>query len=338
MTSVAFQMANRHVLDQPRASSQGELLADLFELARRLDEPQPGWLDETAAVRATLEMTRSAEHALAIVTALERLDAAEGSPAQGEQDCEPETWVGVRGATAPARLGDVCFACSLELNIALRALEQAREHDARLSAVETARRKLLRAIHAVARAAPAGEPLEGRAALDRRLDDELASALAVRRLYAEFRQNLRRPAGDSDAAVLTALRYAAGALAALKASPHYRAVRVSDAALLRSQRERLLGWSRSGNPRAEGLQLLEDICTSASLLRGINRRQELRAHDTELIRRLLGLQSLERAEWLRSLELLVGLDDELDRLTAQLREADGMKIIPEIAARLSLWV
>jgi hypothetical protein len=232
----------------------------------------------------------------------------------------------------------VCFACSFELNIALRALEHARDYDARLSAVETARRKLYRAIHAIARVAPDTETSDVRESLEQRGDDELASSLAVRRLYAEFRQNLRRAENDSSDAVLTALRYAAGALATLTASPYYSAVRVSDAALLRNQHARLLEWSRSGKPRAAGLQLLEDISTSASLLRDINRRQELRAHDTELIRGLLTLQPLDRADWLVSLDRLFGLDDSLDRLSAQLRTSPGSDVIAEILARLPALV
>jgi hypothetical protein len=174
-----------------------------------------------------------------------------------------------------------------------------------------------------------------REALEQRFDDELESSLAVRRLYAEFRQNLRRAEDESSEGVLTALRYAAGALAALTASPHYSAVRASDAALLRSQRARLLEWSRSGKPRAAGLQLLEDISTVASLLRDINRRQELRAHDTKVIADLLTGKSLDRAAWLTGLARLAGLDDSLDRLTAQLRATQGVEVLDAILAQLS---
>jgi hypothetical protein len=88
--------------------------------------------------------------------------------------------------------------------------------------------------------------------------------------------------------------------------------------LLRSQHERLLEWSRSGKARAAGLQLLEDISTSAGLLRDINRRQELRAHDTAMIRALLANPPTDHRGWLPSLERLVGLDDPLDALTTKL--------------------
>jgi hypothetical protein len=337
--SAALRMNTQSASLQSAAPNQSELLANLASLAQRLGELEAGELDETAALRTTAEVTRLVQSALTSVTALERLDSVEQSPPVSDRDWEPETWVGVRTASAaPPRLGDVCFACSFELNIALRSLERARDYDARLAAVETARRKLYRAIHAIAQLTPDTGSPSVRQSLDQRVDEELSSSLAVRRLYAEFRQNLRRAEDDSSDAVLTALRYAAGALATLTASPHYAAVRVSDAALLRNQHARLLDWSRSGKPRAAGLQLLEDISTSASLLRDINRRQELRTHDTELIRGLLTLQPLERADWLVSLDRLVGLDDVLDRLAAQLRTSPNTDVVVDIVARLSALV
>jgi hypothetical protein len=324
---------------QPPAPSQSELLGDLGALAEQLGKLEASALDEMAALRLTAESTRLVQRALTIVAALERFDSAEQSPQVSEPDWEPETWVGARGGSAqPPRLGDVCFACSFELNITLRALERAGDYDARLSAVETARRKLYRAIHAIARVAPDTGATHVRESLDQRGDDELASSLAVRRLYAEFRQNLRRAEDESSEAVLKALRYAAGALATLTASPHYRAVRLSDAALLRSQHVRLLEWSRSGKPRAAGLQLLEDLSTSASLLRDINRRQELRAHDTDLIRALLATPPLDRTNWLIQLDRLIGLDDALDRLASQLRTSPGSTVVVDIVARLSALV
>jgi hypothetical protein len=332
--TAALQMSTQSAPSLPEASSQTELLGDLAELAWRLDELQQSSLEETAAVRLTAELTHIVQRALSTVIALERLDSAEQSARASEQDWEPQTWVGVRTTTATApRLGDVCFACSFELNVALRALERARDTDEQLSAAESARRKLYRAIHAVLRLSP--NAAAARASLEKRIGNELTASLAVRRLYAEFRHNLRRAENESSEAVLTALRYAAGALAALTASPHYHAVRVSDAALLRSQHARLLEWSRSGKPRAAGLQLLDDLSTSASLLRDINRRQELRAHDTDLIRALLATPPLDRTDWLTQLDPLIGLDDALDRLTAQLRAARGNELAVEILARLS---
>jgi hypothetical protein len=145
----------------------------------------------------------------------------------------------------------------------------------------------------------------------------------VRRLYAEFRRNLRHAEGESSEAVLTALRYAAGALAPLTASPHCAAVRVSDRTLLRRQRARLLERSRDGKSIQVGLELLEDIWTCADLLRDINRRQELRAHDSQLMKELIEKSSRDRADWLANLDRLAGLDSDLDNLTAQLRTSEN---------------
>lgn len=331
--TAAVQMSTQHAKAVAQASSQAELLESLAALAQRLDELRQDTLDETAALALTLQLAGIVRDALSTVTELERLDSVEQSGPTSEQDWEPQTWVGVRSTAAAApRLGDVCFACGFELNSALRALDQARDRNARLAAAESARRKLYRAIHAVLRVAP--NAAGARESVARRLDQELAASLAVRRLYAEFRQNLRQAADDSNEAVLTALRYAAGALATLTASPHYHAVRVSDAALLRDQHQRLLDWSRSGKPRAAGLQVLEDISTTASLLRDINRRQELRAHDSELIRTLLAKQPVDRADWLIQLDRLIGLDDALDRLIAQLRSSSAANAV-DVVTRLS---
>jgi hypothetical protein len=135
-----------------------------------------------------------------------------------------------------------------------------------------------------------------------------------------------------------ALRYAAGALAAISASPHYHSVRIADRALLRRQRERLLEWSRAGRTVSAGLEALEDIAICADLLRDISRRQELRAHDTELIRRLLADSNRELWAWLPELERLRGLDDQLDRLVGQARAAYSNDLAVEIVLRLSCLV
>lgn len=136
--------------------------------------------------------------------------------------------------------------------------------------------------------------------------------------------------------MLTALRYAAGALATLVASPHYTAIRASDRALLRQQRERLLDFARAGKPTNAGIQLLEDLFTCADLLRDINRRQELRAHDVALMRELVAEAPRERADWLAGLERLAGLDDTLDGLAARLRASADLELACDIVGQLSL--
>lgn len=301
--------------------------------------------NEARAAEAANELAKTLESTLEILAALEQLNQPPESDFDGFGEFEPDTRVSIRTAkVAPPKLEDVCFAGSLELSRALRAVNGAKTLEDQLVATETGRRKLGRAIFAVVQVARESGITDfvGGTQLLRRADSELASALVVRRLYSEFRRTLRRAENESSEAVLTALRYAAGAVAILTASPHYAVMRVSDRALLRRQRDRLLEWSRAGKPVREGLQLLEDIWTCADLLRDINRRQELRAHDTDMIRELLRDSSSDRQGWLEDLTRLAGLDDALDALIAQTRSArtdsERLALTMDIVVRLSFLV
>ncbi len=329
------------------SSSNPELLNALCANATRLGAVDIENLEgnATLAAEATRELRETLESTLEIFAALEQLNQPPESDLDGFGDFEPDTRVSVRIVkAAPARLEDVCFAGSLELTRALRALNNAKNLDDQLVAAETARRKLGRSIHAVVQVARDSgiTDFAGGMQLARRVNGELESALVVRRLYADFRRTLRRAQNEDTEAVLTALRYAAGAVAILTASPHYAVMRVSDRALLRRQRDRLLEWSRAGKPVREGLQLLEDIWTCADLLRDINRRQELRAHDTALIRELLQDSTGDRPGWLDQLARLAGLDDSLDALMTQMRaapsDAERMALTMDIVVRLSFLI
>jgi hypothetical protein len=207
-------------------------------------------------------------------------------------------------------------------------------------AAEAARRKLHRALYAALATGgePAGSEHVAATLLRRRFATELESALVVRRMFADFRRALRRAENKSSEAVLMALRYAAGALATMTTSAHHGTIRLPDRILLSQQRERLLDWSRAGRPVASGLQLLEDIWTCADLLRDINRRQELRTHDQELIRELLHPASHGQANWSARLARLTGLDDDLDALIVRAGEAQSPDVMMDVLLRLSCLV
>ena len=230
---------------------------------------------------------------------------------------------------APPKIADICFAGTFELKRALNALSEAQTVEQLLPAAEAARRKLRRALRAVlgAQQAMGGEPAT--LDFDRTLLADLESALAVRRLYARLREGLKRPSDDDADSLLNALRYAAGALALLVASPEYDQVRAADRALLRRLRERALDWAKNGRRREPGLQLLEDIWTCAGLLRGINQRQELRAHDIALISELCADEGCDPSDWLRRLEPLSGLDERIDALIEQGRDALSSELVQE---------
>jgi hypothetical protein len=270
-----------------------ELLAALSRIAERLatfqlcdDATAPAILSD-AAIKLGDELGRVLE----MLRVIERLNETVGDEAGFSfgDDEDPETRPRlVLARPAAPRVADVCFAGTFELNRARVGLNRARSAEDQLVAAETA--------------------LRGSRTAD------LRSALDVRRLYAQFRHALRRPEGNDAQAVLMALRYAAGALATLIASPPYARARASDRSLLRRLQERMLDWSRRGRDVELGLQLLDDVWTSADLLRDVNRRQELRAHDSALIAALLGAEDHVVLNRFGELTPLLGLDDELDLL------------------------
>jgi hypothetical protein len=139
--------------------------------------------------------------------------------------------------------------------------------------------------------------------------------------------------------VLEAVRYAGGALSTLAGKPCYADVRFSDRVVLRRLRERALTWARHDRSVPAGLRLLDDIWTCSDLLRGINRRQELRDHDRALIPRLLRGPDDDVAAWFVELDSLYGLDDDLDQLFERARaiaKAGGAldRLVPEVLIHL----
>jgi hypothetical protein len=337
-TSATFTMDPESTKADFRSSAElfGELQAAALRLVA-LDAQRRDAEDDSPPTLAA-DVSELCRAVLDTLSELEQAVTHSGNETFADE--EQQTWVGVRPARAePARLEDVCFVAGFELTRALKALAEAGDAEASAIASESALRKLRRVLKAVFESGSrsGASPLDA-ALLFPRLGAELSSALSVRQLYARFRHSLRRPENDSREAVLTALRYAAGGLAVISASPHYRAVRVSDRALLRRQRDRLLDWAHAGKPTLAGVQLLEDLFTCADLLRDINRRQELRAHDVELIRELVGDAERGRADWLVKLDRLAGLDDKLDDLTAELRSSPDLGPIIDIIVRLSFLV
>lgn len=341
--SLGARTSTRPTSELRAIAARDELLVGMRALGSRTAaiDPREGEDDTSRLEAQARELQLLLAQAMDTLGALRRTDeesrTAEGT---GEFDLLVDDALD-EGSTArapvlsPPRLANVCFAGKFELGRVLRELGCARQPPETLVAVETARRKLLRVFRAVLDAT------------DDARDDEppwryestdLRSALVVRRLYAEFRRTLRRPTADDADAVLSAIRYAAGALATLVASSAYAEARASDRALLRRLHARALTWARTDRSVTGGLQLLDDVWTSADLLRDINRRQELRAHDAMALRVASDGPADDPAAWRARLDDLVGLDDTLD--AAILRVADATDLeslarhIAERAAQL----
>jgi hypothetical protein len=268
----------------PRAA----VLASLCELARRVElaDQRSGETDPAALAGLLATCGVLLEQTLFALQSLERVCSGEA---------------------------DLRFAAEFELRRVQRELREARSVEERLVAIEAVLRKLRRSIAAVLAAEPDDSGQPGGDAPPAAGSD-LESGLAVRRLYAGFRRTLRRPADESFEQVLYALRYAAGALGSLFSSPEYAAVRASDRAVLRRLRERLVAWTQGERTVQLGLQALEDVWTVSQLLRDINRRQEIAAHDRRQIAWLLADRGHDPRAWFSALETLIGLDDALDVL------------------------
>lgn len=311
------------------------LLLELRELASAAARIDLG-ADPDATVVAAGRLRDLLSRTIALLAAVQAVD---DDPAADLPELADDAWGGGDADGRAHRLvGDVCFAGGLELRRVLRELDAARAPDDAAIAGEAARRKLRRGVRAVLESArEAGDPdiLGGEHQGHHQVAD-LAPALAVRRLYATFRRALRAPVDASPEAVLMAVRYAGGGLAALLTSPDYGEVRAADRIVLRRLRERVLTWARERGSLTEGHRLLADVATTADLLRGINRRQELRAHDLALIAQLAAGPTDDVTGWLARLEALFGLDDELDRLAAAARTTTTPeRHVPGLLARLA---
>lgn len=211
-------------------------------------------------------------------------------------------------------IADSCFLARSELKPLLGQLQLGRADD---STIETMFRKMRRICTRVLMLLG---PLVGRRVdLTAEHHEIVESSIALRRLYTRFRRSL--VPCDDDAQVPAALDAGAASLAQLLGHVDSHDIRVQDALVFREMLARLLGWvSDSGTPEA-GRRLHSDLTALADLLRFVNQRQELQAHDAEVISAALAMSEAGVAMSDALLMMLVpleGLDDALDAARAQL--------------------
>jgi len=158
----------------------------------------------------------------------------------------------------------------------------------------------------------------------------------VRWMYAKFRRSLPACHPGDPQSVRRALRYAAVSIAVMVGCSDFGDARARDRMIILALQARVLRWARDGASDAEGARLYTDIVTAADLLRSINLREELAAHDQQMAleaaRALAGADPAAAiAAALPALRGLRGRDDGLDALVARaLREP----ATPEIACAL----
>lgn len=146
------------------------------------------------------------------------------------------------------------------------------------------------------------------------LEPDLDEAICVRRAYGELRHGI----GKLDEAPLdlrTRLRRAGTSLAVLVGRSAYPLLRVRDRFQLSQLQHRILAWLRAngGFDISVGEQLWKDLLIFLEMLREINRRQVLRAHDARTVTALraregIALRPVDRER----LATLLGLDEALD--------------------------
>jgi len=241
------------------------------------------------------------------------------------------------------QVADVCFAARGDLRRAERTIHGAHaggaSHDERLAACEGAHRKLRRALGAVLGAL--GRASDRSFPVLAELDGEAGSAVAVRRMYAKFRRSLPPCDPGEPASVRRALRYAAVSLAVMVGAGDFSDIRTQDRALLLQLQSRILRWARDGASDGDGVALYRDIVIAADLLRSINLRQELAAHDQRRLgEAAAALAADDPAAALAAarpaLRDLDGRDDALDALVERsLREPPSDALVRALRAALA---
>ncbi len=165
---------------------------------------------------------------------------------------------------------------------------------------------------------------EGLAPAERRWSD-LKDSLETRRLYGQFRRAVLRsehnPAEDQTAR----LRAAVNRIAILRDLKIYPFLRIDDRVAIRRLQKRILAWLERADGAAkdeEGRQLWSDLVSFAELLGQVNNREDLREHDRKTVSRLHRVLFEARQgptrilpSHLADLELLLGRDEDLDRIT-----------------------
>lgn len=235
---------------------------------------------------------------------------------------------------------DMCFAARGELRRAERSIRQVQPgHDDRLTACEAAHRKLRRALAAVLSAL--GRARDRTFPVLAELSADIESAAAVRRMYTKFRRSLPACDPGEPASVRRALRFAAVSLAVMVGGGDFGDARTPDRALILQLQRRILRWARDGASDADGVRLYRDIVTAADLLRAINLRQELAAHDQQRLREAAAALAGDDpaaaiAAALPALHALDGRDDALDDLVAvALREPPTPTLVSALRAAVS---
>lgn len=168
------------------------------------------------------------------------------------------------------------------------------------------------------------------------------SSLRVRKLHAWFRRDLDVESAPRRESVQRMLRRFGTRIALLRGKAGYAELRPDDRVLFTRLQDRILDWLAQQSPSfEEGRRLWEDARAMLDILRQVNLRADLIAHDASLVRSLAGeLATFRESEavgedFFRRLAPLEGLDEELDKSFAR-EQVPDRRIVERVFARADL--
>ena len=215
------------------------------------------------------------------------------------------------------RLGDICFAARQDLFQVTRELKLhygiGIDEDIVLSC-DRVRRRLRKAIGAVMHALDDRGDTEGFAKA------ELETALAIRTLYSQYRTRVITGVECSEANVAELIHDVSKAVSTLMESEVFNDVRLADKRAFSVWQSRIVDWLAGRRDPGAGIELHRDLVAGAELLRQINKREELQAHDRQLIVDIADILNTanptpkELGPHLPRLTRLRGCDEELDAM------------------------
>ncbi|HEX6245286.1 MAG TPA: hypothetical protein VFZ61_30400, partial [Polyangiales bacterium] len=214
-------------------------------------------------------------------------------------------------------LSDVCFMAMAEANGKRGELSRDSQSTDALQSLYIAAsalrraRKILTTIDAqVARALGTTPAIDGSA--------RLHESLEIRKQYSILRRSAEAESTPSASELRRRLRVVEMRIGMLATREIYANLRLDDRIELSALRQRIGHWLELPQDVGQGRRLWEDVVGFTHVLTQVNLRQELRAHDTRVVRGALDLLNQEsggatvNTELWESMRGLLGLHDALD--------------------------
>jgi hypothetical protein len=305
---------------------------DLIEKCRAaklqiLDDTGLRWVDPTLlrrvfdALKATIELLEDIERSLA---------DDEEEPALDE----------ITPATA-AEIADLAWLSRGEIVAHVESLTGSKERNRTWQIVSEADTGLERAERALVAVEAAILEHEGLPPTDR-FRYRLEESLEIRRLYTALRRTFLVADSPQGAGLLEELWMVGTQIEAIRRRRAYGLIRVDDRRQLHLLQRRIEAALEQSDPTGEGERraLWQDLEAFSHLLMAINNREDLRAHDLELViraRKDLDREDADAGAVYHRLASMLGRDPMLDRILVDPRNYsanDGRELVGRLESEL----